>query len=182
MISEIDTEGTFGNATYLISDDANGYTGTFQIYRGLGLNGEKFSKAGAKLIKVGDVVTIKGKVVNYKGNTPQYAQGSTIVKLNDEGRPADYQPALRTHQPAHRPSLSPALRDGNERCCEALRRRNLSSADVVQTEDTHDRQWISCFSTLCHFITKHRNSTLKMKIGNIQFGKHPVFLAPMEDV
>ena len=84
-ISEIDTEGTYGNATYLISDDANGYTGTFQIYRGLGLNGEKFSKAGAKLIKVGDTVTIKGKVVNYKGNTPQYAQGSTIVKLNDEG-------------------------------------------------------------------------------------------------
>lgn len=84
-ISEIDTEGTYGNATYLISDDANGYTGTFQIYRGLGLNGEKFSKAGAKLIKVGDVVTIKGKVVNYKGNTPQYAQGSTIVKLNNEG-------------------------------------------------------------------------------------------------
>jgi hypothetical protein len=30
-------------------------------------------------------VTIKGKVINYKGNTPQYAQGSTIVKLNDEG-------------------------------------------------------------------------------------------------
>jgi hypothetical protein len=84
-ISEIDTEGTFGNATYLISDDANGYTGTFQIYRGLGLNGQKFSESGAKIIKVGDVVTIKGKVVNYKGNTPQYAQGSTIVKLNDEG-------------------------------------------------------------------------------------------------
>ena len=84
-ISEIDTEGTFGNATYLISDDANGYTGTFQIYRGLGLNGQKFSASGAKIIKVGDVVTIKGKVVNYKGNTPQYAQGSTIVKLNDEG-------------------------------------------------------------------------------------------------
>lgn len=84
-ISEIDTEGTFGNATYLISDDANGYTGTFQIYRGLGLNGQKFSAAGAKLIMVGDTVTIKGKVINYKGNTPQYAQGSTIVKLNDEG-------------------------------------------------------------------------------------------------
>ena len=30
-------------------------------------------------------MTIKGKVINYKGNTPQYAQGSTIVKLNDEG-------------------------------------------------------------------------------------------------
>ena len=84
-ISEIDTEGNFGNATYSISDDADGYTGSFQIYRGLGLNGQKFSAAGAKIIKVGDVVTIKGKVVNYKGNTPQYAQGSTIVKLNDEG-------------------------------------------------------------------------------------------------
>ena len=88
-ISEIDTEGNFGNATYSISDDADGYTGSFQIYRGLGLNGEKFSKAGAKIIKVGDVVTIKGKVVNYKGNTPQYAQGSTIVKLNDEGGTPD---------------------------------------------------------------------------------------------
>ena len=88
-ISEIDTEGSFGNATYSISDDADGYTGSFQIYRGLGLNGEKFSKAGAKIIKVGDVVTIKGKVVNYKGNTPQYAQGSTIVKLNDEGGTPD---------------------------------------------------------------------------------------------
>ena len=84
-ISDIDTEGTFGNATYSISDDADGYTGTFQIYRGYGLNGEKFSKAGAKIIKVGDRVIVKGKVVNYKGNTPQYAQGSTIVKLNDEG-------------------------------------------------------------------------------------------------
>ena len=84
-ISEIDTEGTYGNATYSISDDADGYTGTFQIYRGYGLNGEKFSKAGAKIIKVGDRVIVKGKVVNYKGNTPQYAQGSTIVKLNDEG-------------------------------------------------------------------------------------------------
>ena len=80
-ISEIDTSGTYGNATYLISDQADGSTGTFQIYRGLGLNGEKFSKAGATIIKVGDEVVIKGKVVNYKGNTPQYAQGSTIVSI-----------------------------------------------------------------------------------------------------
>lgn len=88
-ISEIDTTGTYGNAIYTISDDIDGYTGTFQIYRGYGLNGEKFNAAGAKIIKVGDTVTIKGKVVNYKGNTPQYAQGSTIVKLNDEGGTPD---------------------------------------------------------------------------------------------
>ena len=80
-VSEIDTEGTYGNATYLISDLKDGSTGTFQIYRGFGLNGEKFNKAGARIIKEGDEVIIKGKVVNYKGNTPQYAQGSTIVSI-----------------------------------------------------------------------------------------------------
>ena len=84
-VSDIDTEGTYGNATYMISDVADGSTGTFQIYRGYGLNGDRFNKAGTKLIKAGDKVVIKGKVVNYQGNTPQYAQGSTIVKLNDEG-------------------------------------------------------------------------------------------------
>lgn len=80
-VSEIDTEGTYGNATYLISDLKDGSTGTFQVYRGFGLNGEKFNKAGARIIKAGDEVIIKGKVVNYKGNTPQYAQGSTIVSI-----------------------------------------------------------------------------------------------------
>lgn len=83
-ISEIDTEGTYGNATYLISDRLDGATGSFQIYRGLGLNGQKFSDKNAKIIKTGDEVIIKGKVVNYKGNTPQYAQGSQIVSLNGE--------------------------------------------------------------------------------------------------
>lgn len=80
-VSEIDTEGTYGNATYLISDQKDGSTGMFQVYRGFGLNGEKFNKAGARIIKAGDEVIIKGKVVNYKGNTPQYAQGSTIVSI-----------------------------------------------------------------------------------------------------
>ena len=81
-VTDIDTTGTYGNATYLISDDADGITGTFQIYRGFGVNGEKFNKAGATIIKAGDEVIVKGKVVNYKGNTPQFAQGSTIVSLN----------------------------------------------------------------------------------------------------
>lgn len=88
-VSDIDTEGTYGNATYMISDVADGSTGTFQIYRGYGLNGDRFNKAGTTLIKAGDKVVIKGKVVNYQGNTPQYAQGSTIVKLNDEGGTPD---------------------------------------------------------------------------------------------
>lgn len=81
-VSEIDTSGTYGNATYLVSDRADGATGTFQIYRGYGLNGDRFNKAGTTLIKVGDQVVIKGKVINYKGNTPQFAQGSTLVSIN----------------------------------------------------------------------------------------------------
>lgn len=80
-VSDIDTSGSYGNATYLISDRKDGATGSFQVYRGFGLNGEKFNKAGATIIKAGDEVIIKGNVVNYKGNTPQYAQGSTIVSI-----------------------------------------------------------------------------------------------------
>ena len=80
-ISEIDTSGTYGNATYSISDRLDGATGSFQVYRGFGLNGDKFNKSTTRQIKVGDKVLIKGKVVNYKGNTPQYAQGSTIVSF-----------------------------------------------------------------------------------------------------
>lgn len=80
-ITEMDTTGTFGNATYLISDYSDASTGTFQVYRGYGVNGQKFNAPGATIIKEGQEVVIKGKVVNYKGNTPQYAQGSTIVSL-----------------------------------------------------------------------------------------------------
>jgi hypothetical protein len=82
-VSDIDTSGSYGNATYLISDRADGATGTFQIYRGYGLNNVKFN-AGAQAIKAGDEVVVFGKIVNYKGNTPQYAQGSYIVKLNGQ--------------------------------------------------------------------------------------------------
>lgn len=80
-VSDIDTEGTYGNATYLISDQRDGSTGTFQIYRGYGLNGQKFNAKDATIIKEGDEVVVYGKVVNYKGNTPQFAQGSTIVSI-----------------------------------------------------------------------------------------------------
>ena len=76
-ISEISTQ--YGNATYLISDDGTN-NNTLQVYRGLGLGGEKFTSEDA--IKVGDDVIITGKMVNYKGNTKQFAQGSSIYSLN----------------------------------------------------------------------------------------------------
>lgn len=77
-IKEVDT-GSYGNATYSISDDGT-ENNALQVYRGYSLNGEKFKSADE--IKVGDEVIITGKLVNYKGNTPQFAQGSSIYKID----------------------------------------------------------------------------------------------------
>ena len=82
QIDEIDTEGTYGNSTYWISDDAEGKSGKYEVYRGVGLGGQKFNEAGATIIKVGDAVTIKGNIKNFKGTTPEYDSGSIIVELN----------------------------------------------------------------------------------------------------
>ena len=82
QIDDIDTEGTYGNSTYWISDDAEGKSGKYEVYRGVGLGGQKFNEAGATIIKVGDAVTIKGNIKNYKGTTPEYDSGSIIVELN----------------------------------------------------------------------------------------------------
>ena len=82
QIDEIDITGTYGNSTYWISDDAEGKSGKYEVYRGVGLGGQKFNEAGATIIKVGDAVTIKGNIKNFKGNTPEYDQGSIIVELN----------------------------------------------------------------------------------------------------
>ncbi|MBQ9656741.1 MAG: hypothetical protein IJV38_12105 [Prevotella sp.] len=82
QIDDIDTSGTYGNSTYWISDDAEGKSGKFEVYRGIGLGGQKFNEPGATIIKVGDQVVIKGNVKNFKGNTPEYDQGSILVELN----------------------------------------------------------------------------------------------------
>lgn len=74
----IDT-GSFGNATYDISDGGSS-TVTFKIFRGYAFNGEKF-KAGDKL-KAGDKVVVYGKLLNYFGNTPEMAQGNKLVSVN----------------------------------------------------------------------------------------------------
>ena len=80
-ISEIDT-GTYGNATYFISDTGK-EANQLEIYRGYGLNGDKFTKSDD--IKVGDEVVVYGKVVNFRGNTPEFTQGSKIVSINGNG-------------------------------------------------------------------------------------------------
>ena len=82
QIDEIDITGTYGNSTYWISDDAEGKSGKYEVFRGYGLGGQKFNETGATIIKVGDAVTIKGNIKNFKGNTPEYDTGSIIVELN----------------------------------------------------------------------------------------------------
>ena len=85
QIDDIDTDpngNKYGNSTYWISDDAEGKSGKYEVYRGYGLGGQKFCDTGATIIKVGDAVTVKGNIKNYKGTTPEYDSGSIIVELN----------------------------------------------------------------------------------------------------
>ena len=91
-IDEIDVSGSYGNATYYISDDADGKANKLEIYRGYGLNGQKFNEAGATVIKVGDLVVVKGTVVNFRGTTLEFTTGSQLLSVNGEGgsvTPAD---------------------------------------------------------------------------------------------
>lgn len=75
---DIDT-GTFGNATYDISDGGSS-TVTFKIFRGYAFNGEKFTAADQ--LKAGDKVIVYGKLLNYFGNTPEMAQGNKLISVN----------------------------------------------------------------------------------------------------
>ncbi|MBR3075813.1 MAG: BACON domain-containing protein, partial [Bacteroidales bacterium] len=70
--------GTYGNATFKISDDGKDTGDQFYCYRILYLGNRKF-KSGDTDVKVGDEVIICGKVVNYKGNTPETNQGSSFL-------------------------------------------------------------------------------------------------------
>lgn len=76
-ISDMST--SYGNCTYTISDDGNN---SLLVYRGYGLNGEKFTTG--EEIKVGDEVVVKGKLINYNG-TFEFAQGNSIVSINNSG-------------------------------------------------------------------------------------------------
>ena len=90
-IESVDT-GSYGNATYLISD--NGSTEhTIKVFRGYYLEGEKFTAEDQ--IAVGDVVVIKGKLQKYiekdGSMTPEMAAKNFIYSLD---RPIDVAAAL----------------------------------------------------------------------------------------
>lgn len=79
-VSEItDFNASYGNISYSITDNAEGKSKKFIVYRGLALGNTKF--AAKEDLKVGDEVIICGKVTNYNG-TIEYAQGNYLVSLN----------------------------------------------------------------------------------------------------
>lgn len=79
-IDEIDT-GSFGNATYYISNDGT-TTDQLEVYRGYGLGGAKFTSTDD--LKVGDDVIVYGQVVYFNNKTMEFTQGSELYMHNGE--------------------------------------------------------------------------------------------------
>ncbi len=95
-ISRIDNNGTYtgggtyGNASFYISEDGNAVN-EFYCFRVLYLGNKKY-EAGQTDIKVGDDVVIYGKLMNYKGNTPEtVGNAAYLYSLNGvtEEEPAE---------------------------------------------------------------------------------------------
>lgn len=75
IIEEYST--TYGNASFIISDDMNG-SNSFKVWRALHLGNQKYT-SGKIQIQIGDEVVICGKVVNYYGNTPETVQNKAYL-------------------------------------------------------------------------------------------------------
>lgn len=72
--------GTYGNATFYISDDGNA-ANELEAYRILYLGNQKYTSGTD--IKVGDDVIIYASLMNYRGNTPETVQsGAYLYSLN----------------------------------------------------------------------------------------------------
>ena len=69
--------GTYGNASFYISDDG-AEKNEFYCFRILYLGNKKFEE-GQTDIKVGDDVVICGKLMNYRGNTPETVAGKAFL-------------------------------------------------------------------------------------------------------
>ena len=69
--------GTYGNASFYISDDGT-ETNEFYCFRILYLGNQKFEE-GQTDIKVGDDVVVCGQLMNYRGNTPETVSGKAYL-------------------------------------------------------------------------------------------------------
>lgn len=69
--------GTYGNASFYISDDGATGGAEFYCYRILYLGNKKYTSGTD--IKVGDEVIVCGKIVNFRGNTPETVAGKAYL-------------------------------------------------------------------------------------------------------
>ena len=75
--------GTYGNASFYISEDGSAGDEDFYCYRILYLGNKKYTSGTD--IAVGDEVIVCGKIVNFKGNTPETVAGKAFLySLNGE--------------------------------------------------------------------------------------------------
>ncbi len=72
--------GTYGNASFYISDDGATGGSEFYCFHVLYLGNQKYTSGTD--IKVGDEVIVYGKLMNYRGNTPETANGAYLYSLN----------------------------------------------------------------------------------------------------
>ncbi|MBP5637788.1 MAG: hypothetical protein J6X25_09815, partial [Bacteroidales bacterium] len=75
--------GTYGNATFFISDDGQASQEDFECYQIYYLGGRKW-KSGDKEVAVGDEVIVYGPLTNYDGKPETAGKGAAcLVKLNE---------------------------------------------------------------------------------------------------
>ncbi len=80
IVSQVTEFGeSYGNITYYISDDGKAKN-ELEVYRGLGLNGDKFTSISD--LSVGDEVIIACVLTYYNNRYAETSQGAIIVSLN----------------------------------------------------------------------------------------------------
>lgn len=79
-VNDIDT-GSYGNATYSISEDGKTTEGkTIKVFRGFNIGGEKWTEATKGTLAVGKKVVIYGALTLYNG-TPEINSGNSLISI-----------------------------------------------------------------------------------------------------
>lgn len=79
-VDDVDT-GTYGNATYTISEDGKDTEGkTIKVFRGFNVGGEKWTEATKGTLAVGKTVVIYGALTLYNG-TPEINSSNQLVSI-----------------------------------------------------------------------------------------------------
>ena len=87
IVSQIVTayNSQYGNISYNISADGTTDGAQLQAYRGLGINGNKFTSADD--IQVGDQVVVYGNLILYNSKVYEFEQGNQLVTLSRKATP-----------------------------------------------------------------------------------------------